>query len=178
MDKNLVQTLGKVMIAVAWGDKEMAPEEVNSLKDLLFQFQHTLTLSDVSAGDQLWAFLNGIEISSNVDAGMGIPAREMAKFEMYTETHIDAAERTWLLHQVCEAIQSEEDKVLIISSLKDMVEADGVLTEEEQTVLNEIKTMIENVDTGIFDTLKRFFAGGSPTTYTANERCTQSRKVL
>ncbi len=156
MDKDLVEALGKVVIAAAWADKEMAPEEINSLKDLLFQFQHTLTLSDVNVGDQFWAFLSGVDIRPNVDAGIGIPAREMAKFEMYTESPIGAAERAWLVDQLCQAIRTEQDKALIISSLKDMVEADGVMTEAEQAVLSEIKMMIENVDTGIFDTLKHF----------------------
>jgi uncharacterized tellurite resistance protein B-like protein len=156
MDKDLVEALGKVVIAAAWADKKMAPEEINSLKDLIFQFQHALTLSDVNVSDQFWAFLSGVEISSNVDVGIGIPAWEMAKFEMYIESPVGAAERARLVHRLCEAIQTEEDKALIISSLKDMVEADGVMTEDEQAVLNEINTMIENVDTGIFDIFKRF----------------------
>jgi uncharacterized tellurite resistance protein B-like protein len=36
IDTNMILTLGKVIIAAAWADGEVSPEEVNSLKDLLF----------------------------------------------------------------------------------------------------------------------------------------------
>jgi uncharacterized tellurite resistance protein B-like protein len=35
-DANMILTLGKVIIAAAWADGEVTPDEVNSLKDLLF----------------------------------------------------------------------------------------------------------------------------------------------
>ena len=159
MDKYLLETLGKVVIAAAWADKKMAPQEIDSLKDLLFQFQRTLLMPDFRFGDELWALLSGFHLDKNNDAGIGIPAREMAKFEMYTESPVDAAERAWLVNQLCEAIQTKQDKFLIISALKDMVGADGVLTEEEHAVLEEIQTRLENVDTGIFAALSRFVQG-------------------
>jgi uncharacterized tellurite resistance protein B-like protein len=156
MDRNLIETLGKVIVAAAWADKKMDPDEINCLKDLLFQFQRTILTPDFNLADELWAFLGGFRIDKNNDSGIGIPAREMAKFEMYTESPVDATERAGLVQQLCEAIQTEEDKTLIIASLRDMVEADGLLTDDEQAVLEEIRVMIENVDTGIFHTLKRF----------------------
>jgi len=155
MERHLIETLGKVIIAVAWADKKMAPEEINALKDLLFQFQHTLTLPEVSFGDQVWALINNFSIGSNADAGIGIPARTMAQFEIYAESPVEAAERQWLIHQLHEAIWTEEDKTLVISALKNMVEADGTMTEEEQSVLNEITSMIEDVDTGFFSYVGR-----------------------
>lgn len=151
MDKHLIETLGKVIVAAAWADKKVAPEEINALKDLLFQFQHTLTLPEVSFGDQLWALINSISIGSNADAGIGIPARTMAKFEIYIQSEVDAAERQWLIEQLREAIWTEEDKTLVMAALKDMLEADGTMTEEEQSVLSEIRSMIEDVDTGFFN---------------------------
>ena len=36
-DRNLIFTLAKVIIAAAWADGQVSHEEVNSLKDLLFQ---------------------------------------------------------------------------------------------------------------------------------------------
>jgi uncharacterized tellurite resistance protein B-like protein len=155
MDKHLIETLGKVIIAAAWADQKMAPEEIDNLKDLLFQFRQTLTMPEISFGDEIWAFMNGVSISSNSDAGIGIPARTMAKFEIYTESPVDAAEREWLIHQLREAIWTEEDKTLVISALKDMVQADGEMTEEEQSVLNEIRAMLEDVDTGIIHHMGR-----------------------
>ena len=159
MDKHLIETLGKVVIAAAWADKDIAPDEINSLKDLLFQFQRTLLMPDFRLGDELWAFLNGFHLDKINDAGIGIPAREMAKFEMYTETPVEAAERALLVNQLCEAIRTEEDKALTLSSLKDMVQADGLLTEEEHAVLAEIQMRIESIDAGLFGPLSRFLQG-------------------
>jgi hypothetical protein len=34
----LIETLAKVIIAAAWADEELAPEEVDSLKDILFRY--------------------------------------------------------------------------------------------------------------------------------------------
>src|SRR5919197_4969659 len=155
MDKQLLETLGKGIIAAAWADQKMAPEEIDNLKDLLFQFQHILTLPEISFEDQIWALVNGVSIGSNSDTGIGIPARTMAKFEIYMESPVDATERQWLIEQLREAIWTEEDKTLVISALKAMVEADGTMTQEEQSVLNEIHTMIEAVDTGIFSYIGR-----------------------
>jgi uncharacterized tellurite resistance protein B-like protein len=74
---------------------------------------------------------------------------------MYIESPIDAAEREQLANQLCEAIQTEEDKNLVISTLQDMIEADGKITEEEQAIFNETKIRIEKIDTGIFSYLGR-----------------------
>jgi uncharacterized tellurite resistance protein B-like protein len=156
MDKQLVETLGKVVIAAAWADKKLTSAEINSLKDLLFQFQRDLTLPDVSFGHQLWTMISGMDETTSRDgSGINIPAREMAKFEMYTESPIDAPERELLVNQLREAIWTEEDKALVISALKSMVEADGNITDEEQAVLNEIMATMQSVDTGVFRRLGR-----------------------
>ncbi len=36
-DSNLILTLGKVLVAAAWADREVSLDEINSLKDLLFR---------------------------------------------------------------------------------------------------------------------------------------------
>ena len=138
MDKNLIETLGKVIIAAAWVDKKIDREEINSLKDLLFQFQRTIMMSDIHLGQEILAFVGGISIDKNYDAGIGLPAKVMARFEMYLESPVEAAERESLVQQLCEAIWTEEDKILVIAALKDMVEADGAITDEEQILLDDV----------------------------------------
>jgi hypothetical protein len=133
MDKNLIEILGKVIIAAAWVDKKIDPEEINSLKDLLFQFQRTIMMSDIHLGQEILAFVGGISIDKNYDAGIGFPAKVMARFEMYLESPVEAAERESLVRQLCEAIWTEEDKEFVIAALKDIVEADGAITDEEQS---------------------------------------------
>lgn len=136
MDRKLIETLGKVIIATGWADQNLSQEEINSLKDLIFQFQES-------------AFYDSLDEDS------GLPSNLLAMFEMYTESPVDAAELERLVNELREAVWSEEDKTLVLSALQNMVEADGKITDEEQAVLNSIKASIESVDTGIFSDLGR-----------------------
>jgi len=140
MDKKLIETLAKVIIAAGWADKNLAPEEVDSLKDLLFEFHHTM-------------------IDLDMHRASGLTSPQQAMFEMYTEAPIETAERERLLNELREAVWSDEDKTLVLSALKSMVEADGKITDEEQAVLNDMKATIESVDTGIFGDLGRMVRG-------------------
>ena len=143
MDKKLIETLAKVIIAAGWADKALTPEESNNLKDLLFQFRQVL-----------------------IDPGMmertddsGLSNRTLAVFEMYTESPVDAAERERLVNELRENIWSEEDRTLVLSALQSMVEADRKITDEEQAVLNSITATIRAVDTGFFGDLGRLLRG-------------------
>jgi len=157
MDKKLVETLGKVIIAVAWADKKMAPEEIDSLKDLLYQFQQTLTFS-FNLRDELWAASSGFYLDSTSD-NYGLMSRQQALFDIYTDSPIDAAERERLINELKEAVWSKEDKTLVLSTLKSMVEADSKVTEDEQVVLNSIVTTMESIDTGTLGDLGRLIRG-------------------
>jgi uncharacterized tellurite resistance protein B-like protein len=130
MNRKLVETVAKVIVAAGWADKELTREEMNSLKDLLLQFQQHLP-----------------------------DAQETSVFEMYTESPIQAAEQERLVNELREAVWSEEDKALVMAALKDMVEADGKITEEEQAVLEGIQAKLESVDTGLFGDLGRLLRG-------------------
>src|SRR5829696_866977 len=135
MDKKLIETLAKVIIAAGWADNELTVEERNSLKDLLFQFQHEINLDRAT--------------------NSGLSTRTSALFEMYTNAPISADEREALVSELRENVWSEEDRSLVLSALQKMVEADGKITEDERAVLDDIKTKIESVDTGFFGDLRR-----------------------
>jgi len=134
MDKNLIEALGKVIIAVAWADKDMAHEEINCLKDLLFEFQGTFSES-------------------------GLTSMDGTMFDMYIDSPVDAAERDRLVNELKETVWSEEDKAFALSTLKSMVEADGKITDDEQSVLSGIMATIESVDTGTLGDLGRLIRG-------------------
>jgi len=134
MDKNLIEALGKVIIAVAWADKDMAYEEINCLKDLLFEFQGTFSES-------------------------GLTSMDGTMFDMYIDSPVDAAERDRLVNELKETVWSEEDKAFALSTLKSMVEADGKITDAEQSVLNGIIASIESIDTGTLGDLGRLIRG-------------------
>lgn len=130
MNRRLMGTLAKVIAAAGWADKTLTSAEIESLKDLLFQFQQSV-----------------------------IDPREDALFEMYIKSPVDAAERQRLVEELRETVWSEEDKTYISSALKKMVEVDGKVTEEEQAMLDQIDASIQSVDTGIFGDLGRLVRG-------------------
>lgn len=139
MDKKLIETLAKVIIAAGWADKDLTPEERFNLKDLIFEFQHAL----IEPG--------ALERTDD----SGLDSRTLALFEMYTDSPVDDAERERLVSELRENIWSEEDRELVLSALQSMIEADRKITDAEQTVFNNIKATIESVDTGFFGDLGR-----------------------
>jgi uncharacterized tellurite resistance protein B-like protein len=110
--------LAKLVIAAAWIDGELQNEEINALKDLLFN------LEDVT-GDE-WSHL-----------------------EIYMDSPVSTEEKVNLLRLVMEQIKSEEDKELVVSTLENLVQADGVVTEEEIALLEEVKEGISDLDVGL-----------------------------
>jgi uncharacterized tellurite resistance protein B-like protein len=132
-DKNLILTLAKVIIAAAWADGEMTLEEINSLKDLLFQLPHA--------------------------GGTQLTGREWAMLDMYIESPVGAAERARLLEQLQAALRRPKDRALALSALEDLIQADGVVTDEERAVAEEIKSAIEAVDVGVIGQLGRLIRG-------------------
>lgn len=127
-DANFILTLGKVIIAAAWADGEVAHEEVNCLKDLLFRLP-------------------------------GLTGREWAMLDMYIESPVGAAERDRLVNQLQSELRSVEDRSLALKSLDDMVLADGIVSEEEKTIIEEIKSQIETVNVNVFGQLGRIVKG-------------------
>lgn len=135
-DKNLVMILAKVLIAAAWVDGEVSEEEANSIKDLLFYLPQTTGMPD-----------------------MKLTAQEFERLEMYVDTPVAAAERARLLVELQEAVQSAEDKAFVVSMLKQVLAADGVVSAEETAVLAEIETAVDEVHTGTLSKLSNLFGG-------------------
>lgn len=123
-DATFILTLGKVIIAAAWADGEVAHDEMNCLKDLLFRLP-------------------------------GLTGREWAMLEMYIEAPVGATERERLVEQLQNELRSSSDRSLALQSLDDLVQADGIVTEEEKVIVNEIKTQIESANVGVFGQLGR-----------------------
>ncbi|HEU4744033.1 MAG TPA: TerB family tellurite resistance protein, partial [Anaerolineales bacterium] len=116
--------------AAGWADKILTPAEIENLKDLLFQIQRSV-----------------------------IDPREDALFQMYIKSPVDAQERERLVEELRETVWSEEDKTYVHAALKRMVQADGKITDEEQTLLDDIHATIESVDTGMLGNLGRLVRG-------------------
>jgi uncharacterized tellurite resistance protein B-like protein len=123
-DREFIMNLAKLLIAAAWADGEMKNEEINALKDLLFN------LEDVT-GDE-WAHL-----------------------EIYMDSPVSPEEREKLLSTVLQQIKNEEDKELVVSTLENLFQSDGIVTGDEITFLEEVKKGVLDVDTGVLSRLSK-----------------------
>ena len=85
--------LAKVLIAVAWADQEIAEEEVNSLKDLLFR------LPDLSA--RQWD-----ELQVYLDAPVGADERQRLVEELLS-TLVTPADRTLVLRALDDLVAAD-----------------------------------------------------------------------
>lgn len=134
--RDLILALAKVIIAAAWADGEVTLEEINSLKYLLFQLPNV-----------------------GYKQGARITGREWALLEMYIESPVDATERARLVEELQARLRTPRDRELAISALEDLISADGVVTDEERAVLEEIKSALGAVDLGIISQLGRLIRG-------------------
>lgn len=70
--------------------------------------------------------------------------------ESYTDSLIGPDEAKDILNEVVSYIQSDEDKEMVISSLKKMIEADGKITDEEQIMLEDVTLIVNRKRLGLF----------------------------
>lgn len=131
-DRTLIFTLAKVIIAAAWADGRVSHEEVNSLKDLLFQLPR-----------------------AGKDGGLQMSGQEWARLEMYIDQPIDEAERARLIADLQNALRSPRDRKLVRQALEEMVNIDGNITPEEQAIVDEVKQAIDDVNLNLFMQLGR-----------------------
>ena len=134
--RELILALAKVIIAAAWADNELTPAESNSMKDLLFRLPESHSSGNRRLNSQEWAML-----------------------EMYMDSPVGAAERAQLITDLQAALHSAEDKELVMQTLDNLVRADGVITAEEQAVVTEIQSALDEVDVGFLGQLSRLLQG-------------------
>ncbi|MHC4109633.1 MAG: tellurite resistance TerB family protein [Planctomycetota bacterium] len=116
--REFIMNLAKLVVAAAWADGELQNEEINALKDLLFNIENV-------TGD------------------------EWAQLEIYMDSPVGPQEREKLLSTVLQQIQTEEDKELVVSTLENLFQADGIVTGEEISLLEEVKKGVLDVETGV-----------------------------
>ncbi len=131
-DRDVLLKLARVIIAIAWVDGEVTNEEVNSLKDLLFKMRQ-----------------------SGFDDVMQFNAQEWARLDMYLESPVDAAERARLVADLQDSLRSPQQKQMALQALQNMVDADGIISDDENSVVIEIQEAIESVETGMLGGLQR-----------------------
>ena len=119
-DKTFILTLAKVAAAAAWADGELTPAEIDHLKDLIFRLSQNLPeLADPISGE------------------------DWARLEMYMESPVDEAERSRLVAELQSVLTSAVDRETAVTTLQDLIQADGTVTDSEQGVIATIRQAIE-----------------------------------
>lgn len=85
--------------------------------------------------------------------------REWAMLEMYMSTPVGEAERRRLIAELQEDLTKSSERDLALKSLESMIRADGVVTEREKLVAQEIREAIEDADSGVFNMIGRLIKG-------------------
>ncbi len=106
--------LGRVIVAAAWADGEIQGEEIDCLKDLLFQLPEL--------DDQGWAEL-----------------------ETVLDKPVTAGERKRFVRELKSLLVSRADIEFVFYALEQIVRADGVVTQSEKALLDDIKAGISDV---------------------------------
>ena len=88
-----------------------------------------------------------------------ITGREWAHLEMYMDSPVSQQETDNLLAEVLGQIKSEEDKELVVRTLENLFQADGLVSDEERALLKEVEKEVSDVSTGIAARLSRMMQG-------------------
>lgn len=135
-DRDLILILARVIVAAAWADGKLTPEEIDSLKDLLFRLPH--------AGPA---------------RGVQLPAREWSELELYMQSPVSAEERARLVAELQGALRTPADRALAREALESLVHADGIVSPEEEALVAEIVAALERVDLGLLARFTRLIGG-------------------
>lgn len=102
------------------------------------------------------------EINSLKDLLFRLPkltALQWAELEIYIETPIPHGERERLIADLQAAIISPEDKRLALETLNELIAADGVVTDEERQIAEQIAAAVQAVDANIFNQIGKVVRG-------------------
>jgi uncharacterized tellurite resistance protein B-like protein len=88
-----------------------------------------------------------------------LTGRDWARLQIYVETPVSPQERARLLSDLKQAIASPDDRATALSVLEDVCQADGLLTQDERVVFDEIKQTIAEAQTGLFGSMSKLLRG-------------------
>lgn len=95
--------------------------------------------------------LENSEINAIKDMLFSLPdldEREWAQLDVFMDSPVDESEREMLLDDVLASIRTTQEKNTVVQTLEKLVAVDGVISGEEQTILNELKSTLESRKTG------------------------------
>ncbi len=86
-------------------------------------------------------------------------ARDWASLEIYIESPVDEADRARLIEELKMNMSSASDKDLVLTSLQELISADGNVTSDEQLVFEEIAGELDEVNVNLFGNMGRLLRG-------------------
>jgi uncharacterized tellurite resistance protein B-like protein len=89
----------------------------------------------------------------------GMTARDWAELEIYLETPVEPVERARLIADLQAGLSSRKDQELAISALKDVIQADGSISDQEKAVFQEVQEALEDANVSLFGQLGRLISG-------------------
>lgn len=122
--KHLINTLAKVIIAAAWADGALSRDEVDSLKDLLYELTHI-----------------------GLDAGTRLSVQEWEVLDMYIESPVGEAERGRLIAELEQALRWPKERQFALEALEKLVQTDAISV-DDRGVVAEIKTAVSAAEVG------------------------------
>jgi len=90
-----------------------------------------------------------------------ITGADWAKLEIYLDHPVDAAEARRLLDDVLEGMRSQDDKAMVLDTLRKLAESDGHVSGEEAALLEEVAKAVEAKDAGLLTRLTRLIRGAT-----------------
>lgn len=106
--------------------------------------------------------LTNDEVNSLKDLLFRLPdlsASDWAELEIYMDSPVDEPERRRILEEFDTQLSSRKEQALAIQFLRQVVEADGVVTPEEQAVLDEAVQAIKAANVGLVGWLGNLLQG-------------------
>lgn len=135
-ERNLILALAKVLIAAAWADHDLTPDERDSLQDLLFRLPESYQTGNRRLNSQEWTML-----------------------EMYLDSPVGEEERALLVHELQEAIRTSDDQELALQALDDLIRADGAISPQEEAMREQVRAALEEADVGLLGYLTGLLRG-------------------
>jgi len=108
--------------------------------------------------------LDNTEINSLKDCLFQLPdlsATDWKLLDMYIESPPADSEKEALIADLQKNITSKADKELVLSEVKQVIEADGIVTAEEQKFFEEIETAMDGASTSVFKLFAGLLRGGN-----------------
>lgn len=146
-DRTLILTLAQLIAAAAWADGDLNAEEIDQLKALLRQLPQRSGKREVEIAGQDWA-----------------------QVEIYLHQPASAEERHRLVRQLQDALHSPRERAWALATLEDLVRADGVVTDAEQALVDEVREALNTLDLGILSRIGRLISGRVRRTDAAKQR--------